>query len=151
MKKLLVAQTASKGYAIGPVYKVERRELVIDRRTISAEEVDGEIARYEAALETSKAQLEVLAAESDIFEAYIELVQDAALIEGVKGKIQGGANADAAVEDTVDEFVMIFESLDDQYMRERAADLKDIKKRLQFALQGIEENPFAESSGILYG
>ena len=144
MKKISVSQTASKGYAIGPVYLVERRELVIERKKIAAEEIEQEVERYNAALATAKAQLEKLAADSDIFEAYVQLVQDEALIQGITAKIQSGCNAESAVEDTIDEFVMIFDSMDDAYMKERAADLKDVKKRLQYALQGIEENPFQE-------
>ena len=144
MKKISVSQTASKGYAIGPVYLVERRELVIERKKIAAEEIEQEVERYNAALATAKAQLEKLAADSDIFEAYVQLVQDEALIQGITAKIQSGCNAESAVEDTIDEFVMIFDSMDDAYMKERAADLKDVKKRLQYALQGTEENPFQE-------
>lgn len=144
MKKISVSQTASKGYAIGPVYLVERRELIIERKKVAAEEIELEVERYNAALATAKAQLEKLAADSDIFEAYVQLVQDEALIQGITAKIQSGCNAESAVEDTIDEFVMIFDSMDDVYMKERAADLKDVKKRLQYALQGIEENPFQE-------
>ena len=144
MKKISVSQTASKGYAIGPVYLVERRELIIERKKVAAEEIELEVERYNTALATAKAQLEKLAADSDIFEAYVQLVQDEALIQGITAKIQSGCNAESAVEDTIDEFVMIFDSMDDVYMKERAADLKDVKKRLQYALQGIEENPFQE-------
>lgn len=144
MKKISVAQTASKGYAVGPVYLVKRQELVVERRSISADEAEKEIGRYEAAVKTATEQLEKIAGDSEIFEAYIQLVQDEALIAGVTGKIKGGSNAEAAVEDTADEFIMVFESMDDAYMKERAADLKDIKKRLQYALAGIEENPFQE-------
>ncbi len=144
MKKISAAQTASKGYAVGPVYLVKRQELVIERRSISAEETEAEIKRYQAAVETAASQLEQIADDSEIFEAYIQLVQDEALIAGVIGKIKNGSNAEAAVEDAADEFIMIFESMEDAYMKERAADLKDIKKRLQYALAGIEENPFLE-------
>lgn len=144
MKKISVAQTASKGYAVGPVYLVKRQELVIERRSISEDETEAEIKRYEAAVKTATGQLEEIAGDSEIFEAYIQLVQDEALIAGVTGKIRGGSNAEAAVEDTADEFIMVFESMEDTYMKERAADLKDIKKRLQYALAGIEENPFRE-------
>lgn len=144
MKKISVAQTASKGYAVGPVYLVERQELVIERRSISAEETQAEIERYQAAVKTAAAQLEQIAGDSEIFEAYIQLVQDEALIAGVTGKIKSGSNAEAAVEDAADEFILVFESMEDAYMKERAADLKDIKKRLQYALAGIEENPFLE-------
>lgn len=144
MIKILTSQTASKGYAIGPAYPVVRRELVIERRSVSQEEQAAEIKRYQDAVDTATKQLESIAGDSEIFAAYIQLVQDEALIQGITDKIKGGCNAEAAVEDTADEFIMIFEMMEDVYMKERAADLKDVKKRLQYALAGITENPFAE-------
>ncbi len=144
MKRILTTQTVSKGYAIGPAYPVIRRELVIERRTVSPEEKESEIRRFQDAAATAKKQLESIAGDSEIFEAYIQLVQDEALIQGIIKKIRDGSNAEAAVEDTADEFIMIFEMMEDAYMRERAADLKDVKKRLQYALAGIVENPFTE-------
>lgn len=144
MKRILTTQTVSKGYAIGPAYPVIRRELVIERRTVSPEEKEAEIRRFQDAAATAKKQLESIAGDSEIFEAYIQLVQDEALIQGIIKKIRDGSNAEAAVEDTADEFIMIFEMMEDAYMRERAADLKDVKKRLQYALAGIVENPFTE-------
>ncbi len=143
MKKISVSRTASKGYAIGPAYPVVRRELVIERKTVSPEKTEKEIGRYQEAVCTAKKQLERIAGDSEIFEAYIQLVQDAALMQGVTAKINSGMNAEAALEDTVHEFILIFESMEDEYMRERAADLRDVGKRLQYALAGIEENPFA--------
>ena len=144
MIKIVTSQTASKGYAIGPAYPVVRRELIIERRSISSEERAAEIKRYQDAVDTAAKQLESIAGDSEIFAAYIQLVQDEALIQGITDKIKSGCNAEAAVEDTADEFIMIFEMMEDAYMKERAADLKDVKKRLQYALAGIEENPFAE-------
>ena len=144
MKRILTTQTVSKGYAIGPAYPVIRRELVIERRTVSPEEKESEIRRFQDAAATAKKQLESIAGDSEIFEAYIQLVQDEALIQGIIKKIRDGSNAEAAVEDTANEFIMIFEMMEDAYMRERAADLKDVKKRLQYALAGIVENPFTE-------
>ena len=132
MERISVSQTSSKGYAVGPVFPVVRKELVIERRSIQAEDVEGEIARYQAAVETAKAQLNKIAGDSEIFEAYIQLVQDEALMQGITDKIKGGSNVEAAVEDTADEFIMVFDSMEDAYMKERAADLKDIKKRLQY-------------------
>lgn len=144
MERMKVLQTASKGYAAGPVYLVKRQEVITPRRTIEESDVEEEIGRYRASVKTAKEQLEKIAGDSEIFEAYIQLVQDEALMEGVISKIKGGNNAEAAVEDTADEFILMFDSMEDAYMKERAADLKDIKKRLLYALAGITENPFEE-------
>ena len=144
MKKISVPAAASKGYAIGPVYPVVRKPFVVNRRSIGPEEAETEIGRYQAAVETAAAQLEKFAKDSEIFEAHIQLVRDVALIEGITEKIKEGNNAEAAVEDTADEFIMIFGSMDDEYMRAHSDDLKDVKKRLLYTLAGVEENPFAE-------
>ena len=100
MERMKVLQTASKGYAAGPVYLVKRQEVITPRRTIEESDVEEEIGRYRASVKTAKEQLEKIAGDSEIFEAYIQLVQDEALMEGVISKIKGGNNAEAAVEDT---------------------------------------------------
>lgn len=142
MKVIAVSKTGSKGYAKGPVFKVERKECTIERTVISEDKIQDEIERYEAALAKTKAQIVELAKESEIFEAYIQLVDDPALIQMTTSAIEKGQNAESAVEDKLNEFILMFESMDDEYMRERAADLKDVKKRIQYALLGIEDNPF---------
>ena len=65
MERIKVLQTASKGYAKGPVYLVKRRELIIPRRTIAAEEAEEEIKRYKASVNTAKEQLEKISGDSD--------------------------------------------------------------------------------------
>ena len=144
MKKITVSQTASKGYAVGPAFLVERKVLEYERKKITEAEVESEVERFKSAVATATTQLEILAQDSEIFKAYVTLVQDPALIDGITGNIKSGNNAEASVEDICDQYIMVFDMMDDPYMKERAADLKDVRKRLLFALQGITENPFEE-------
>ena len=144
MKEWKVPKTSSRGYAIAPVYVVRTVEVKADERKISAEEVDSEIKRFEAAVAKAQEDLLELASQNEIFAAHYALAGDIAIYDGVTGKIRENCdNAEAALMQTRDEYVMIFESMDDEYMRERAADMKDVSGRLLYALKGIEDNPFA--------
>lgn len=143
MKKYKAAKTASKGYAIGPAYVVRKQEVTADTSSISEGGTDEEIKRFEAAVEKTKADLAVLAENSDIFNGHLALAGDIAIYEGVTSKIRNTlTNAEAALEQTKDEYVMIFRSMEDEYMRERAPDMEDVCRRILFALKGIDDNPF---------
>lgn len=144
MKCWEVKKHASKGYAIGPAYVVKQVQVEADKSKIEESKVEEEVARYEHAVEVAKSQLEAIAESSEIFKGHLALVQDFALIDGVISKIKAEkVNAELALQNTRDEFVMVFESMSDEYMRERAADIKDVSKRLLLILKGIEDNPFA--------
>ena len=138
-------KTASRGYAIGPVYAVKKEEVSADTSSIQPEQREAEIARFEAAVEKAQEDLLVLAEKSEIFAAHYALAGDIAIHDGVTGKIRDQLmNAEAALMQTRDEFVMVFESMEDEYMRERAADMRDVSGRLLFAMKGIDDNPFQE-------
>jgi len=144
MKKLTVKKTVSKGYAIGPAYKVERQDVNPDTASITADKVDSEIARFKDAVEKVQGELLELAAGNEIFAGHYALAGDIALHEGVVGKIRDDlCNAEDALMKTSEEFVMIFQSMDDEYMRERATDMKDVARKILMAEKGISDNPFA--------
>lgn len=141
MKTINVKKTASKGVLIGKAYVVTRPDLTADRSYVAEGAVDAEVARYEAAVEAAKADLAVLAEENAIFGAHLELVQDPALTDTVITAIQGEKkNAELALEESVDMFAAVFASMEDEYMRERGADMKDVGKRLMCKLKGVEDN-----------
>lgn len=141
MKTINVKRTASKGVVMGKAYVVKRPDLSADRSMIADSAVDAEVARYEAAIEAAKADLAELAETNAIFGAHLELVQDPTLYDGVIEKIRDEKkNAELSLEETVDMFAAIFESMDDEYMRERGADMKDVGKRLMCKLKGVEDN-----------
>lgn len=140
MKIRNVERPASRGIAIGKAYVVEKQELIASGYT--AGNPQEEIKKYEDAVNAVADSLETLAGDNPIFAAHLELVRDMALAEGVKTRILGGSNAEQALSDTIDEFRMIFEMMDDEYMRERAADIQDIRNRLMCRLKGMEETSF---------
>lgn len=141
MKKIHVERTASRGVVTGRAYVVTRPDVSADRSAISDNAMEAEIARYEAAVEAVKEDLAKLAETNAVFAAHQELAQDPALYDSVVDKIRGERkNAELSLEETVDMFAAVFESMDDEYMRERGADMKDVGRRLMCRLKGVEDN-----------
>ena len=142
MKAIKVEKTASKGIVMGKAFLVKKPELIINTGLIQEEEITGELNRYEAAVAKATNELMELAKTNSIFGAHLEMVKDIALYDSVTRKIKDKYNAEAALEEAAAEFIGIFEAMDDDYMRERAADIKDIQYRLLCNLHGIDLNPF---------
>lgn len=137
MKKLSVEKTSSKGIAVGKAYKYEKVSLKPDNYTYK--DKDEEINQYNIAVEKVSQDLEKLASENEIFAGHLELVKDVALLEAVTDKItNSNMNVQLALKETIDEFVMIFESMDDEYMRQRADDIQDVYQRLLSKIKNIE-------------
>jgi len=144
MNKLTVKKTVSKGYAVGPSYFVVRQEVAADTTPITADQVESEIARFKDAVEKVQEELLILAADNEIFGGHYALAGDFMLHDGVESKIKDQlANCEDALMQTAEEIASIFQSMDDEYMRERAADIKDVSKRILMAEKGISDNPFA--------
>ncbi|QGZ97312.1 phosphoenolpyruvate--protein phosphotransferase [Mycoplasma sp. NEAQ87857] len=135
---------ASKGVAIAKVFKVEEFEIKVTKEsTLGAEK---EVAKYQEAREKVIAKIEKtksLAQDPEhqaIFDAHIGFVLDPMAIESVENNIKdNNVSSEFAVEEFYTQFAAMFEMMDDEYMRERAADIKDVMKKLLYALNGIEE------------
>ncbi|MGL4656752.1 MAG: phosphoenolpyruvate--protein phosphotransferase [Sarcina sp.] len=141
---------ASKGYAIGTVLIQKHEEIIISDEKIT--DVVGEKEKLAKALEASKEQLTAIKAkavesmgaeEAEVFEAHLTLLDDPEFAGAMDMAIENDQlNAMKAVANTRDTFVMIFESMDNDYMRERAADLKDVSNRIIANVAGVAVNPF---------
>ncbi|WP_241754884.1 phosphoenolpyruvate-protein phosphotransferase PtsI [Koleobacter methoxysyntrophicus] len=146
---------ASPGIAIGHAYVLKEEEILINTQNISESEVDKEIKTFEEAVLKSKQQLERIKTrtelemgkdKAEIFKAHIMVLEDPALIEEVKQKIRNERiKADNAVDQVIKEFVAVFEAMEDEYMKERAADVKDVGTRL---LKNILNIPFQSLADI---
>ena len=91
-------------------------------------------------------ELTVLAQQNEIFAAHLEIAGDFMLQDGVESKVKNDLkNVQQAISETIEEFAVIFESMDDEYMKERAADVKDIGKRL---LAGTKHVKLPDLGGI---
>lgn len=137
---------ASPGIALGKALVVEHKELVIEKRTIT--DVDAEIAKLREAIQVSKTELEKVKekaakelgeAEAEIFGAHLLVLEDPELTGAAESKIADEkVNADFALNEIKEMFVAMFESMDNEYMRERAADIKDVTNRVLRHLLGIK-------------
>ncbi|MGL5068203.1 MAG: phosphoenolpyruvate--protein phosphotransferase [Sarcina sp.] len=141
---------ASKGYAIGTVLIQKHEEIIISDEKIT--DIEAEKAKLASALEASKEQLTAIKAkavesmgeeEAEVFEAHLTLLDDPEFAGAMDMAIESEQlNAMKAIANTRDAFVMIFESMDNAYMRERAADLKDVSNRIIANVAGVAVNPF---------
>lgn len=135
---------ASKGYAIGTVFIQEHEEIIISDAKVS--DIVSEKEKLSKALAQSKEQLEAIKEktaneigehEAQVFEAHLMLLDDVEFTGQMEMTIENDQlNAMKAVQNVTDTFVMIFDSMDDPYMRERAADIKDVSKRIIANLAG---------------
>ncbi len=142
---------ASKGYSIGKAYIQEHEEIIITDEKVS--DIAGEKEKLHIALDASKAQLEKIKEKAAkemgeekaaVFEAHITLLDDPEFSGQMEAEIENNSlNAMKAVEGVTNTFVMIFESMDDEYMRERAADIKDVSSRIIANLAGKGGDAFS--------
>jgi len=136
---------ASSGVSICKALVLKEVKYNIEKKNI--EDVPKEIDSLHAALKLSREQLSNVKKitenkmgkdNAEIFEAHLLMLDDPELIGEIEGKIKNESlNAEFAVKSTVETFVSIFEQMDNEYMRERAADIRDIGKRLLNNLLGV--------------
>lgn len=135
---------ASNGIAIAKAYKLVMPDLTVEKVTV--EDVEKEIKAYENAMEQTAKDLETIkeaasknlsAEEAAVFDAHALVLSDPELKTQVEDKIRNEAcNAAAALDEVSAMFISMFESMGDEYFRERAADIKDVSRRLLVNLLG---------------
>ncbi|MDO5695256.1 MAG: phosphoenolpyruvate--protein phosphotransferase [Eubacteriales bacterium] len=140
------------GIAIGKIKVYEKRDATVKRSRV--EDTQAEYARFETAKEEAKRQLQALydkalkevgEVNAQIFEVHQMMLDDLDFTESVENIITDqGVNAEYAVATTGDNMATIFEAMDDEYFRGRAADIKDISERVIRILLGCEAD-LAES------
>ena len=155
--KQYVGKSVFGGVAIGKIKVFSKEQMQVRRERVS--DAEREIERYEAARETAMEQLgrlyekalrEVGEANAAIFEVHQMMLSDDDFNESVENMIRGNlVNAEYAVASTGDNFAKMFAAMDDEYMRERAADVKDISERVLRVLTGGAEEDAAEEPSII--
>lgn len=147
MNKTFDGIAASKGIVIAKAFKLEEKEFEIVENGVSVE-VETEL--FQNGIDNTIEQisnLKVMAEgklsteELAVFDAHTSVVNDPELKTQVTGLIAAGKSAAKAVEEVTNSFIMIFESMDDEYFRGRASDIKDVKKRL---IANILNEPIAD-------
>lgn len=137
---------ASKGIAYGRVFLYLQSELEIPRYTVDPDKRMAEIARFEQALVTTRQQIAALQAQVEknigeeealIFDAHQMVLEDQALIsETIRDFRASGLNIETCFNAVAQRYVQAFAEIDDEYLRERAADIKDVAKRVLHVLLG---------------
>ncbi|UOB21571.1 phosphoenolpyruvate--protein phosphotransferase [Macrococcus armenti] len=136
---------ASDGIAIAKAYLLIEPDLSFSNDTIS--DVDAEVEKFKAAVNQSKVELTQIrnnaevalgADKAAIFDAHLLVLEDPELINPIEENIRNNKmNAAASLSEVSTNFVSIFESMDNEYMRERAADIKDVSKRVLSHILGV--------------
>lgn len=152
---------ASDGVAIAKAYLLVEPDLSYDSEKI--QDVDAEIAKFQNAIETSKVELTKIrnnaeknlgADKAAIFDAHLLVLDDPELIQPIEDKIKNEqVNAPTALSDVTGQFITIFEAMDNEYMKERAADIRDVSKRVLAHILGVElPNPsMIDESVVIIG
>lgn len=146
MSTILKGIAASSGIAIGKAYLLVQPDLSFKKIAIS--DAEEEIHRLHSALNAAKSDLEFIRQqtikligedEAAIFDAHLLVVSDPELLTAITEKISNDkVNAETALTETTNHFVRVFEQLENQYMKERAADITDVSERILSHLLGVK-------------
>lgn len=136
---------ASAGVAIAKAFKLEHPDYTIHRR--DASDSAAELARLDEALAKSQQELEAIKErtlqelgekKAEIFESHLLILNDPELLMPVRDKITAeNVSAEYALNETANEFISMFENMKSAYLKERAADMRDVTKRVLTHLLGL--------------
>ncbi|MDR4886692.1 phosphoenolpyruvate--protein phosphotransferase [Fredinandcohnia sp. QZ13] len=158
MSTMIKGIAASAGIAIAKSFRLEHPDLTVEKQTIS--DKDAEIKRFEDAVNQSKDELEVIKNRANeelgedkaaIFSAHLLVLSDPELINPIKDKISSeSVNAEFALQEVASMFITMFEGMENEYMAERAADIRDVTKRVLSHLLGVSiTNPSMISEEVI--
>ncbi len=142
---LLRGIAASGGIAMGKAFLLVEPELSVKKKPIL--NPANEIARFHAAVNSVKQQLQIVRDRTEtelgkvnaaIFDAHLLVLSDPEIIETVENQVNEGVNAEFSLQETSLSLIELFEQLDDEYLRERAADIRDVTKQVLANLLNVE-------------
>lgn len=146
MSEMLKGIAASDGVAVAKAYLLVQPDLSFNKTSV--EDTDAEATRLDDALAKSTEELQAIRdkaaqslgeAEAQVFDAHLMLLSDPEMVGQIKQNIQDNkVNAEAALKEVTDMYIGMFEAMDDNaYMQERAADIRDVAKRILAHLLGV--------------
>ncbi len=146
MTTMLNGIAASNGIVIAKAYRLMEPDLTVTKSTIN--EVDTELTRLEEAVKKAQTELETIREKvkteqgedkAAIFDAHILVLNDPELLGAVQEKVKSEKiNSEFAMREIADMFITMFEQMDNEYMKERAADIRDVTKRVISHLLGVQ-------------
>lgn len=146
MTEKLTGIAASDGIAIAKAYMLVEPDLSFSQKSV--DDTEAEVARLHTAISKSKGELETIRANAakslgeeaaQVFDAHAMVLSDPELINTIESNIKDNKiNAESALQEATDMFIGMFEAMEDNpYMQERAADIKDVRKRVVSHLLGV--------------
>lgn len=158
MSEILKGIAASDGVAISKAYLLVEPDLSFSSENIS--DVDGEVEKFKAAVNQSKVELTQIrnnaekqlgADKAAIFDAHLLVLEDPELLNPIEENIRNNkVNAPTALQEVSTNFITIFENMDNEYMKERAADIRDVSKRILAHILGVElPNPSMINESVI--
>ena len=143
----------SSGIAVAQAYCLIEPDLSFEK--VKVTDIAAEKSRLKEAYEKSKAELEEIRdiahtkfgeEKAAIFSAHLLLLDDPEMLSAIEAKIDEGWNAEASLQETATMYIDMFEAMDNDYMKERAADIRDVSTRLLSHLLGVEIPDFSRIS-----
>ncbi len=148
--------SGSNGIAIAKVLYYKREKMVIDKSTITEDKATEEMAKVDASVEASKEQINQIMQqaakdfneeEAAIFDAHLMILEDPELLKSIKETIESKKiRASYAASQIIDKYVDTFNCMEDEYFKERAADIKDVGDRLIRNIIGIKDQSIGDLS-----
>ena len=149
---------ASDGVAEGIAVSLGRKRVFVPQR-MEVSDSEAELRRFEEARQTALTELEQLQKlarhqvgkqEAEIFQAHAAMLEDEALLDEVKQGILSGINAEYALYAAVEQFVQLFDAIEDEYLKARVMDLQDVSQRLMNKLcRVVEQKPQLPDNAII--
>jgi len=154
MNEILKGIPASSGISIGPVHILGREEISVSKRSISEADIAGEIVRFEEALIQTHKELialqkkvsaELNQEQAQIFDAHLLVLEDRMLIEEVISRVKKEkVNVEYIFHEVIKKYINVFSRMEDEYLRERIADINDVSKRVMRILCGKKKKSLSD-------
>ncbi|MCL2390575.1 MAG: phosphoenolpyruvate--protein phosphotransferase [Endomicrobia bacterium] len=152
---ILKGMAASPGIAIGKVFLLEDDEIFLVQRTITSAEIKTELDRFDLAVEKTRAEFKNIYGKinavlggnyAKITDVHLLILDDPEMKKSVVAMIKGGLNAEYAVFKIFEKIVKSFESIEDEYFRERKNDIQDVGKKIIANLLGKQKKTLSNIS-----
>ncbi|MCL2799953.1 MAG: phosphoenolpyruvate--protein phosphotransferase [Endomicrobia bacterium] len=152
---ILKGVAASPGIAIGKVFLLEDDEIFLVQRTITSAEIKTELDRFDLAVEKTRAEFKNIYGKinavlggnyAKITDVHLLILDDPEMKKSVVAMIKGGLNAEYAVFKIFEKIVKSFESIEDEYFRERKNDIQDVGKKIIANLLGKQKKTLSNIS-----
>jgi len=145
---------AASGISIGPAYRLDKEEFIIDKQPISEEEIPVQIQLFEEALIQTRREIvelqkriakEMGQEEAEIFDAHLLVLEDRMIIEEVISRLKKERLCVVYIfSEVLKKYIDVFSKIEDEYLKERTADVNDVGKRILRNLLGKKPKAFLE-------